>query len=84
MKHEDLKFNGLSEIMLDQYFRDKELLVELNIKSFFEDVGDEKEECEQRIKNFICSLDRVQLKQLIYMSLDLDDITDEPMLKYGK
>lgn len=27
---------------------------------------------------------RLQLKQLIYMSLDFDDITDEPMLKYGQ
>ena len=85
MRNKDLKFKGLAEIMLYQYFKDKELLAELNMKSFFEeDVKDEIKEVESRIKFFISSLNRVQLKQLIYMSLDFDDITDESMLKYGQ
>lgn len=85
MRNKDLKFKGLAEIMLYQYFKDKELLAELNMKSFFEeDVKDEIKEVESRIKFFISSLNRVQLKQLIYMSLGFDDITDESMLKYGQ
>ncbi|WP_252241609.1 hypothetical protein [Clostridium sp. ZBS18] len=81
---DDLLFKGAKHLRLDDYFQDKILLNELQYKRRFSNVDKEMLECEKRIKEFLTALDEAELRQIIYLSLNLDNITDNKMRTYGK
>lgn len=72
------KFQGKSLIMLDEYFQNKIKLAELRLKQQFlrhdEEIKLSIEKIEKEIRTFISSLNVFQLRQLIYMNLDFDDL----------
>lgn len=68
-------------LLLAQYFEDKEMLSALKIeKAFLECHGYNTDEVNEKInkvtksiRDFISALDSEHLKSIIYMSLDIDD-----------
>lgn len=71
---------GSQEILLDEYLRNKQKLAELKEKERYikyreydvSEIQREIIEIEQRIVEFICSLGSERLKEIIYMSLDMN------------
>lgn len=70
--------NWKAHFMLIDYFEDKQRLSELKIRNTFKQTLEstkEIEELEKKIKTFISSLNKEQLQQIIYMSLDFEDLS---------
>lgn len=75
-----MRWFGSQAILLDEYLRNKQKLAELKEKERYMkyreyDVSEIQREIikiEQSIVEFICSLNSERLKEIIYMSLDMN------------
>lgn len=75
-----MEWLGSNAILLNGYLDNKQKLVELKEKKRYLDyrgfdtseIGQEINKIEQRIIEFVCSLDAEHLKSIIYMSLDIE------------
>lgn len=75
-----MEWFGAQAILLDEYLNNKQKLAELKEKKRYMDykgyntdeIQQEIMKIEQNIVEFICSLNSERLKEIIYMSLDMN------------
>lgn len=75
-----MEWFGAQAILLDEYLNNKQKLAELKEKKRYidykgyntDEIQQEIMKIEQNIVEFICSLNSERLKEIIYMSLDMN------------